>query len=231
MRILKSLCSALAGFLACAAGTIVAAGPVAPALQVGSLLLRPCPTLGAWCGNFSRPLDPHGTVPGLMPIYFEYYPHRDAGPLLGTLVATESRADYLPLFESLRALHGNEAGAPQLRAVTAALQTAGDALARAPDLASGAGVGLRGGTDEVQVSADVFRPMLHELRWTADLAVSGVVDAPTRSGAAHASLRLVGEPKLSGVLKIDWREGEPLAGATVRGTLGGQTVVAEQAAP
>ena len=133
--------------------------------------------------------------------------------------------------EPARALDGNEAGARQLRAVTAALLTAGDALARAPDLASGAGVGLRGGTDEVQVSADVFRLTLHELRWTADLAVSGVVDAPTRSGAAHASLQLVGEPKLSGVLEIDWREGEPLARAAVRGTLGGQTVVAEQAAP
>jgi pimeloyl-ACP methyl ester carboxylesterase len=80
--------------------------------QVGSLTLHPCDTAGAWCGHFTRPIDPRAAVPGDLPIYFEYYPHTGAGPSLGTLVATEggpgfpateSRGEYLPLYAPLRA--------------------------------------------------------------------------------------------------------------------------------
>jgi pimeloyl-ACP methyl ester carboxylesterase len=94
-----------------AAGFPALAGP-AP-LHVGSLVLHPCATPGAWCGEFARPIDPRGTVPGDVPIYFEFYPHIGAGPALGTLVATEggpgypateSRSDYLALYAPLRAL-------------------------------------------------------------------------------------------------------------------------------
>jgi pimeloyl-ACP methyl ester carboxylesterase len=93
---------------------LAAASPAATdegRLQVGSLALHPCVTSGAWCGNFTRPLDPHGVVSGDLPIYFEYYPHSGAGPSLGTLVATEggpgypateSRNDYLALYAPLR---------------------------------------------------------------------------------------------------------------------------------
>ena len=133
--------------------------------------------------------------------------------------------------EAARALAGNVAGVAQLRAVTAALLTAGDALVRAPDVTPGAGAGLRGGTYDVQASANMFRVTLHKLRWTKDLAVSGVVDAPACSGAAHARLQLMGDPEVSGMIEADWREGEPLAKATVHGTLGGRIVAAEQAAP
>jgi pimeloyl-ACP methyl ester carboxylesterase len=81
-------------------------------LQVGSLTLHPCAAPSAWCGDFTRPIDPHGAVAGELPIYFEYYPHTGADPSLGTLVATEggpgypateSRSDYLALYAPLRA--------------------------------------------------------------------------------------------------------------------------------
>jgi pimeloyl-ACP methyl ester carboxylesterase len=81
------------------------------ALLVGSLELRPCPSVPAYCGDLERPLDPTGQLPGRISIHFEYYPHTAAGKSAGTLVATEggpgypatlSRGDYLDLFKPLR---------------------------------------------------------------------------------------------------------------------------------
>lgn len=129
------------------------------------------------------------------------------------------------------ALAGNAANAEQLRAVNAALLTAGDAIARAPEISPGAGVGLRGGSDIVRESGDVYRLTLHELRWTEDLAVSGTVEVPWYRGKAHATLQLHGSKNLTGTLEAEWLEGSPLAQATVRGRLGGRVVVAELAAP
>jgi pimeloyl-ACP methyl ester carboxylesterase len=80
-------------------------------LQVGALSLHACATPGAWCGSFTRPLDPRGTLAIQLPIYFEYYRHSGAGPAVGTLVATEggpgypateSRDAYLALYAPLR---------------------------------------------------------------------------------------------------------------------------------
>ncbi len=77
--------------------------------RVGSLTLHACGG-AAYCGRFARPLDPLGVVPGTIPIYFEFYRHRAAGPAAGVLVATEggpgypatgSRDDYLSLFGPL----------------------------------------------------------------------------------------------------------------------------------
>ncbi len=84
------------------------------ALQVGSLTLRPCLTVRAYCGDLDRPLDPTGTIPGRISIHFEYYPHSGTEKPLETLVATEggpgypatlSRDSYLALFEPLRGRH------------------------------------------------------------------------------------------------------------------------------
>jgi pimeloyl-ACP methyl ester carboxylesterase len=81
-------------------------------LRVGSLDLRRCEPQGSsWCGSLTRSLDPSGKVGGSLSIYFEYYPHTEAGQTRGTLVATEggpgfpateSRLEYLELFKPLR---------------------------------------------------------------------------------------------------------------------------------
>jgi len=85
-----------------------------PTLAVGTLELERCPHVHAYCGHIERPLDPTGAVPGSLSIHFEYYPHTASRPSVGTLVATEggpgyatteSRADYLALFEPLRNTH------------------------------------------------------------------------------------------------------------------------------
>jgi pimeloyl-ACP methyl ester carboxylesterase len=98
-------------WLACLAAMAAAAAPAAgPTLDVGHLTLHRCEN-GAWCGILPRPVDPAGVVRGLVPIYFEYYPHSERGPAAGALVAaeggpgyptTDSRDDYLSLFGPLR---------------------------------------------------------------------------------------------------------------------------------
>jgi pimeloyl-ACP methyl ester carboxylesterase len=67
--------------------------------------------MAPWCASLSRPLDPAGTFAGTIAVYFEFYPHTEAGKSAGTLVATdggpgfpatESRDEYLELFGPLR---------------------------------------------------------------------------------------------------------------------------------
>src|ERR1700685_321935 len=104
-----SLCAALVP-LALARGDPAqeAAGAT---LLVGSMELKPCANVPAYCGKLDRPLDPTGDIPGRISIYFEFYPHAGRSTSLGTLVATEggpgysatlSRDEYLSLFEPLR---------------------------------------------------------------------------------------------------------------------------------
>ena len=100
--------------LLCVRGTAVtpATAPSTDTLTVGQLALHHCDSPAPWCGTLSRPLDPSGAVPGTVSVYFEFYPHASPGAALGTLVATEggpgypateSRGEYLGLFEPLRA--------------------------------------------------------------------------------------------------------------------------------
>jgi pimeloyl-ACP methyl ester carboxylesterase len=102
-----SLCAALA--LARADPAQQTAGAT---LLVGSMELRSCANVRAYCGKLDRPLDPTGAVPGRISIYFEFYPHTGRGKSSGTLVATEggpgyaatlSRDEYLALFKPLQA--------------------------------------------------------------------------------------------------------------------------------
>ena len=114
---------ALLAALAClpAGGVMSAAASPQPATQttpaavaaitVGQVHLHRCDTPAPWCGVLERALDPSGVVAGTVPVYFEYYPHGAPGSATGTLVATEggpgypateSREEYLALFEPLR---------------------------------------------------------------------------------------------------------------------------------
>ena len=113
------------------------------------------------------------------------------------------------------ALPGNAANEEQLRAVSAALLTAGDAMVRAPEVSPGNGVGLRGGTYNVTESKAGYRITLKDLHWTEDLAVSGTIDVPSYHGRAHAALQIRGEQDSTGTLEADWLEGSPHASAEV----------------
>jgi pimeloyl-ACP methyl ester carboxylesterase len=106
------LTPALLAILGSAAiATLVGAAPQTT-VMVGQAHLHRCDTPAPWCGELVRALDPSGAVAGTVAVYFEYYPHSAPGPAAGTLVATEggpgypateSRDEYLALFEPLRA--------------------------------------------------------------------------------------------------------------------------------
>ncbi len=106
--------AARGGFAAVLLALLAAAPLAAPParLVVGSEQLGRCEGRDAWCGHLTRPLDPTGRIAGAVEVYYEYYPAR--GPRTGTLVAAEggpgypttgSRAEYLALYEPLRADH------------------------------------------------------------------------------------------------------------------------------
>jgi hypothetical protein len=130
-----------------------------------------------------------------------------------------------------RALPGNAAGAEQLRAVAASVQTAGDVIARLASNTTGKGVGLRGGTFKYRATEDRYQLNLYEVRWTEDLAVSGSLSWQARSGSAAGRLTLSGPAGMRGVVNVHWVEGVAPARAQVHGQLADTSVAAETSAP
>jgi hypothetical protein len=131
--------------------------------------------------------------------------------------------------EPARAAAGNLASEAALRAVSAALLTCEDVISRAAENGAGSGVGLRGGSFTAVAAQEGYRISLSELRWTQDLAVSGNLEWPGRSGVVHGELTLRGAQ--SGKLSVSWPEGVTAARASVRGELADAVVSAEPAAP
>ena len=130
-----------------------------------------------------------------------------------------------------RAVGGNTAAPEQLRAVTAAVLTAGDVMARLESNTAGKGVGLRGGAFSVRKTVDRYWLVLRDVRFTEDLAVSGRLSWPVRSGVAEGKLTLAGTDELTGPISVSWIEGGAQAQVHIRGTLGHATVAADVPAP
>jgi pimeloyl-ACP methyl ester carboxylesterase len=127
---------------------------------------------------------------------------------------------------------GNNAGASQLRWVSAAVMTAGDVLARLGANSTGQGVGLRGGTFRIVNDPSTIHVALTDVRWTEDVAVSGRIDKPVaRHGVVRASLHLAVNGGAKGDLLVEWPEGVADSDARIRGTLDGTAVMARTAAP
>jgi pimeloyl-ACP methyl ester carboxylesterase len=84
-------------------------------IQVGSLRLRRCKGVPAYCGAIIRALDPSGAAPGTIKVGFQVYPHQNsAAQQLETIVAmeggpgyptTETRHSYIGLFRPLMDRH------------------------------------------------------------------------------------------------------------------------------
>ncbi|MBV8497226.1 MAG: hypothetical protein JO361_10630, partial [Gammaproteobacteria bacterium] len=72
---------------------------------------------------------------------------------------------------------------------------------------------------------------LRDVRWCEDLAVSGELDWPGRSGTVTARLALAAPAGPVGELEASWPEGVSHARATARGSFAGTMVAAEAPAP
>src|SRR6266480_935340 len=84
-------------------------------IQVGSLRLRRCKGVPAYCGAIIRSLDPSGATRETIKVGFQFYPHVNSGAPHGeTIVAMEggpgypttgSRHSYIALFQPLMDWH------------------------------------------------------------------------------------------------------------------------------
>jgi pimeloyl-ACP methyl ester carboxylesterase len=129
------------------------------------------------------------------------------------------------------ALPGNRASVAELRAVTAAVQTLGDALGRLETNTSGTSVGLRGGTFNIENKGAHLLLRFDRVRWAEDLAVSGTLRWAASQAPAEADISFTGPGGRSGQLRVRWTELQPEALAQVDGTVGGHRVVARTPAP
>jgi pimeloyl-ACP methyl ester carboxylesterase len=129
-------------------------------------------------------------------------------------------------------LPGNSASSRQLRIVNAAVQTAGDLLARADANSTNHGRGLRGGTFRLKRSGAAVRIELHQVRWTRDVAVNGrILRSLGSHGMVRAFLRVSTPKDPIGRLTVQWPEGVDSSEAQIRGTFGTRKVLAKTAAP
>lgn len=126
---------------------------------------------------------------------------------------------------------GNAAPPPALALAAAAVQTAGDVLARAWESTGGPGVGLRGGTYDTTKAGAVIGDRLHGVRWAADMAVSGQIAWDQSNGAIHGALSFAGPGAAGGRLDVRWNDRDPHALAQVAGVVDGHRLVAEMPAP
>jgi pimeloyl-ACP methyl ester carboxylesterase len=125
----------------------------------------------------------------------------------------------------------NSAGEPALRVVSAVLLTGEDVITRAQAHGAGGGVGLRGGAFTAVEAGQGYHITLDEVRWTEDVAVSGMIDWPGRTGTVHGTLHVKGPQGASGTVEVEWVEGIAQPQAAITGKLGGESVVAEATAP
>jgi pimeloyl-ACP methyl ester carboxylesterase len=123
----------------------------------------------------------------------------------------------------------NKGTTTDLQVAAAAVQSAGDAIARWWMNLSGSGAGLRGGTFQYSGSnATTFQ--LHEYRWTNDVAVTGTM-LWNANGVISAHLSVSGPTGESGSLTISWPTTQTHSQAMISGVLGGRTIAATTYAP
>ncbi len=126
---------------------------------------------------------------------------------------------------------GNSATSRERALASAAVQSAGDVLARWYVNTSGRDTGLHGGDWSYTQPGDVVHFRLRQVRWTEDLAVSGEISWDQLSGAIAADLRFAATGGASGRIAARWNDQQTLAKADLEGQIGTHTLLAEMPAP
>lgn len=126
---------------------------------------------------------------------------------------------------------GNQGTADDLRAVAAALNVAGDALARWWINHDGDGVGLRGGSFRYTQTGAVTQFTLDAMKWTDDVTVSGTLTRDFLGNSVTARLTLTGANGITGRLTARWPDRGSAALAQIEGRIGGRRIAATMVAP
>jgi pimeloyl-ACP methyl ester carboxylesterase len=125
---------------------------------------------------------------------------------------------------------GNTATNAELSLVSAAAQTAADAMVRW--YISGSGdVGLRGGNWSWAQAGDTAVFTLRQTRWAADLAVSGTLRWNLTTGAVTAALSFTADHGTTGNVAISYNDRESYIPATLTGGIGSDTIMASMPPP
>jgi pimeloyl-ACP methyl ester carboxylesterase len=138
-------------------------------------------------------------------------------------------AHYARELDPATPLPGNEADQDELKLVSAAVQTLGDALARWA--LTGKGVGLWGGKFAYRNAGKYTTYRMHDLRFVQDVRVSGSADwnvAYPREITARVKLRA---GSVRGAITIKWNSRQPNAQAGIQGRVGRKRVAATMYAP
>jgi pimeloyl-ACP methyl ester carboxylesterase len=126
---------------------------------------------------------------------------------------------------------GNTADRYALAIASAAMQTAGDVMARWYVNYTGTDSGLRGGHWSWVQPGNIATFTLKEVRWTADLAVSGSLVWNQITGDVQTELQFSTDDGTTGTLVAHWNDHESTVAARLDGTIEGQTVVASMPPP
>ena len=123
-------------------------------------------------------------------------------------------------------LSGNCGTHDDLQVASATVETAGDVIARYYESTGGTGAGLRGGSFAFEQYGDGYRFHLDRVRWTNDLAVSGIVTWDQYTGEIVADLRLYRPGHATGRALLRWNERANDARVTIRALIDRHLVVA-----
>jgi pimeloyl-ACP methyl ester carboxylesterase len=126
---------------------------------------------------------------------------------------------------------GNTADGYALAIASAAVQTAGDVMARWYVNYTGTDSGLRGGHWSWVQPGNIATFTLKEVRWTTDLAVSGSLVWNQITGDVQTQLQFSTDDGTAGTLVAHWNDHESTVAARLDGTIEGQTVVASMPPP
>lgn len=126
----------------------------------------------------------------------------------------------------------NTATTEDLAVASAAVQTAGDVVARWWINYSGKGAGLHGGHWSYTGATLIPQFTLDGVKWVRAFPVSGTARWNGNTGKVTASLTYTNRAGESAQLDVEWNDRtSPLATAQIRGTVGGRTIRATMPAP
>jgi pimeloyl-ACP methyl ester carboxylesterase len=125
---------------------------------------------------------------------------------------------------------GNAASDASLALAAAAVQTAADTLARWQISRNGQGAGLRGGSFRTGAAGTNAAVRLDRVRWTEDLAVSGLLIWDRESASISGTLTLEASGGHGGTMEVNW-SGRGAGWGLLTGTIDGKALVADYDAP
>jgi hypothetical protein len=126
---------------------------------------------------------------------------------------------------------GNSAGRVARSLASAAVQTAGDAMARWYVNYSGSDIGLRGGSWSDSTHGETTAFTLDSLKWTPDLAVSGTLAWNQLTGAVQTNLQFTADNGSTGSVQATWNDHESAQPPELIGTVDGATLSGTMPAP